>query len=81
LLVISPHPSASVGGRLRLFASVWSSITDDPWVLDTISNGLDIDFISFPVQSAVPRDIKMSVQMAAVCNAEIDSLLQKKNSS
>jgi hypothetical protein len=41
-------------------------------------DGLDIDFISFSVQTAVPRDIKMSVQMAAVCNAKIDSLLQKK---
>jgi hypothetical protein len=76
LSVISQPPS--VGGRLRLFASVWSSITDDPWVLDTISNGLDIDYISFPVQTALPRDINMSVQMAAVCNVEIDSLLQKK---
>jgi hypothetical protein len=37
LSVISPPPSASVGGRLRLFASVWSSITDDPWVLDTMA--------------------------------------------
>jgi hypothetical protein len=76
LPVISPPPS--VGGRLRFFASVWASITDDPWVLDTISNGLDIDFISVPVQTARPRDIGMSVKMAAVCNAEIDSLLQKK---
>jgi hypothetical protein len=69
LPVISPPPST--GGRLRLFASLLASITDDPWVLDTISNGLDNDFISVLVQTVRPRDIGMSAKMADVCNAEI----------
>ncbi|KAK4003718.1 hypothetical protein OUZ56_005473 [Daphnia magna] len=37
-----------VGGRLQFFAKNWKRVTDDPWVLGTVSEGLKIDFISNP---------------------------------
>uniref|UniRef100_A0A0P6EQZ6 Reverse transcriptase/ribonuclease h/methyltransferase n=1 Tax=Daphnia magna TaxID=35525 RepID=A0A0P6EQZ6_9CRUS len=78
---IQAHPivsiSLKVGARLSVFADKWSEITDDPWVLKTISNGLKIDFLSEPFQRSSPRDVVMSDEMRAVCQTEIASLLKK----
>ena len=68
-----------MGARLRKFGARWDSVTDDAWVLDTVTNGLLIDFVSFPEQDCVPGDIPMTELMSAVCDAEIISLLEKRS--
>jgi hypothetical protein len=52
-------------------------VTDDPWVLDTVAEGLRINFISEPLQSSSPRDVSMSEEMQAACKTEVESLLKK----
>ena len=62
---------------MHLFSERWALVTSDPWVLDTMTNGLKIDFISHPIQCMPPRDEVISEEMQAVCNAEVASLLAK----
>ncbi|KAI9555019.1 hypothetical protein GHT06_020313 [Daphnia sinensis] len=56
-------PIQEVGARLRSFANHWRTVTDDPWVLDTVANGLLINFLSDPFQRSAPRDVAMSNEM------------------
>ena len=48
-------------------------------MLDTVTNDLKIDFISHPIQPMSSRDVVMSEEMQVVCDAEVASLLAKKN--
>jgi hypothetical protein len=66
-----------VGARLSSFADHWLAVTDDPWVLDTVAEGLRINFISEPLQRSSPCDVSMSEEMQAVCKTEVESLLKK----
>lgn len=66
--------SVKVGARLLDFAHVWATITDDPWLLNTVKNGLVINFLSQPAQNLLPRDVVMSEEMQSVCNSELSSL-------
>ncbi|KZR97924.1 Uncharacterized protein APZ42_006941, partial [Daphnia magna] len=70
--------NGEIGARLSLFSERWGSVTRDPWVLDTVTNGLRISFISQPIQRMFPREVVMSEEMKAVCDAEVASLLAKK---
>ncbi|KZR97418.1 Uncharacterized protein APZ42_007730, partial [Daphnia magna] len=77
----SPVPvlkTAKVGARLRYFSKRWASFTNDPWVLDTVTRGVKIDFISEPLQRVPPCCVAMSEEMQAVCDAEVANLLDKK---
>ncbi|KAK4005815.1 hypothetical protein OUZ56_010939 [Daphnia magna] len=67
-----------VGGRLQFFAGNWKQITDDPWVLETVSEGLKIDFISEPTRGALPLPVAMSKEMGQVCDDEVASLISKR---
>ena len=46
--------NVKVGARLRDFAVHWVVVTDDPWILSTISNGLIINFASAVTAFASP---------------------------
>lgn len=72
--------SVKVGARLLDFAHVWATVTDDPWVLNTVKNGLVINFLSQPAQNFLPHDVVMSDEMQSVCNSELSSLLKKGGS-
>lgn len=74
-IVPSTPLTSKVGARLRLFAANWETVTEDPWVLATVREGLSIDFISYPRQDVAPGDISMTEEM--ICDAEIVSLLEK----
>ena len=70
------NPS-QIGGRLKNFHLAWRSFTSDRWVLNTVSKGLEIVFISTPYQETIPPDIHMSGEMEQVCENEVTSLLLK----
>ncbi|KAI9560491.1 hypothetical protein GHT06_011423 [Daphnia sinensis] len=53
-VVKTPTP---VGGRLGSFASAWRRFSKDPWVLNIVSFGLQIEFLSTPTQKS-PFPIK-----------------------
>jgi hypothetical protein len=67
-----------VASRLKSFASHWASITDDIWVLKTVSEGLRLEFTAKPVQKFFPPEISMSDEMTAICDQEVDDLLFKQ---
>lgn len=60
-----------VNVKVGAFAGHWAVVTDDPWILSTISNGLIINFSSLPLQRSHPHEFIMSDNMQAVCNSEI----------
>ena len=49
-----PTFDISVGARLLHYASNKESVTDDHWVLSVVSEGLSIEFVSEPIQFALP---------------------------
>lgn len=69
---------AKVGARLLGFAHYWTTVTDDQWVLNTVTNGLVIHFLSPPVQHSLPHEVVMSDEMQSICNSELSSLLKKR---
>ena len=78
-VVPSPPSQSVVGARLLRFASEWRKYSTDHWVLNTVSKGLFIDFISTPkLSSVLQRDIVMGIDMMKVCDDEVASLLVKR---
>ena len=71
LLPIISAP-AQVAGRLKYFQNNWHLISDDPWVLETIT-GYKIEFHSMPHQIAWPHIFVSTTQQEAV-QAEKDKM-------
>ncbi|KZS20378.1 Uncharacterized protein APZ42_012950 [Daphnia magna] len=67
-----------VASRLKNFASHWTSVTDDLWVLKTVSEGLRLEFTAEPVQKFLPSEITMSEEMTAICDKQVNELLSKQ---
>ena len=70
-------PVNCIGGRLKYSAEQWHLVTNDPWVLQTVRNGLIIAFSSPPFQRSMPRSAPMGECQSKICNDEVDSLLKK----
>jgi hypothetical protein len=67
----------SFGGRISLFAHVWSCLTLDPWVISTVSEGFRLEFIADPVQSFIQPNASMDAKQHEYCQKEVLSLLEK----
>ena len=76
-----PHPcfqtETVVGARILEFSANWAAVTRDSWVLETVNNGLLIDFVSKPIQRRLPNSVTMSDDMKKICDDEVDSLASK----
>lgn len=70
-------PDDFVGGRLMFFTEAWSSISNDPWILSTVSQGPFIDFATTPAQLKLPPQLFLSEEMTNVGNGEVENLLNK----
>ena len=70
---VQPH----IGGRLSKFSEAWLSLTDDQWILSTVSHGYAIDFVKHPIQHSVPSGCTMSKEMELVCDQEVKTLMTK----
>jgi len=46
-----------VGGRLSLFPDEWNKFCQDRWILDVVSQGLALDFVSIPERSSPPQPV------------------------
>lgn len=68
----------TVASRLKMFFSNWESITDNVWILNTVRDGLTLDFTSEPVQEFFPPEISMPDEMMSVCDREVRELLVKR---
>lgn len=67
----------SFGGQISRFWHVWSQITNDPWILQTVAEGLSLELVSQPFQSVIPKNSVSNPTQWEACNKEIISLLEK----
>ena len=65
-----------IGGRIKHFLKNWEILTQDPWVLETVS-GYKLEFVQLPFQEKIPNAIKFSKEETVLVRQEIDQLLQK----
>ncbi len=72
------RPYPPVGGRLCQFAQVWRSISSDPFILNMVSMGISLDFLSLPSQSNCHTNCKMSSEMERACDVENSELIVKR---
>ncbi|KZS15145.1 Uncharacterized protein APZ42_019368 [Daphnia magna] len=66
-----------VGGRLKYFASNWTEVSRDPWILEVVGIGLSIES-SEPVQTFRPGRMSLGMRETEICDQEIASLPRKK---
>ena len=67
-----------MGGRLKNSAQNWREISNDPWVISTVSEGLWLDFQSPPIQSFRFPEISMNAEQMALCDSEVKALILKQ---
>ena len=68
-------PPEKLGGKLKHFLSKWESITDDPWILSVIRQGLELEFMVEPSHQGSPPQINMNSTQKLAINKEIKRLL------
>ena len=55
---------------------MWALITQDPFILNLVSDGVQLDFLTFPPQTVVYQSHLSTIQNAGI-TSEIASLLSK----
>lgn len=65
-------PQIPVGGRLQYFYHQWEKITDDKWVLQTLKEGLKLEFLNSPFQTGVRK-----TNVSSLILEEVKKLLEK----
>ncbi|KAI9552546.1 hypothetical protein GHT06_020399 [Daphnia sinensis] len=66
------------GGWVRFSADFRPTLTKEQWVIRSVSNGVRIPFNSIPSVPFAQSNMGMSAELEAICDAEVQSLLQKK---
>ncbi|KAI9556087.1 hypothetical protein GHT06_018659 [Daphnia sinensis] len=67
-----------VAGRTGHFVDGWARLTRDPWVLSTVENGFELEFIAEPpFQRSIPPNASMDAVQLDLCSAEVESLIKK----
>lgn len=69
---------SDIGARWLRFAHNWGALPDDQWILNIVSNGVLLDFVSRPTQRSLPRAVEMTKEMQQICDIELRNLLEKK---
>ena len=72
------HSSQTFAGRISVFLQNWETITQDTWVIQTVTEGYHIPLTSAPNQYSSPPIPHLSSEDTAVLEEEIKSLLQKQ---
>ena len=66
-----------IGGRIRHFWRAWGLISADPWILNVVRNGLELEFESPPTMLRFPSSARMGVEQLSIGRDEVSSLIQK----
>ena len=76
--------SPQVGARLLVFHRKWAQITGDQWVLETLQQGLRMEFLYQPFQrlkeTFVPKNGVYLSWQAVACNHTYKSLCVRLHS-
>ena len=70
--------SQTFAGRISLFKLNWKALTQETWVIQTVTEGYQIPLISTPNQHSPPFSPHLSPEDTAIMEEEIQSLLQKQ---
>ena len=65
-----------VGGRVSRFTTNWAKISQDPWILETVS-GHRLELAGTPTQERVPGSPVMDPVKAELLSEEVQSLVSK----
>ena len=68
-------PPEKLGGKLKHFLSKWESITDDPWILSVIRQGLELELMVEPSHQGSPPQLSMNSTQKLAINKEKKRLL------
>ena len=66
-----------VGGRLQFFQKNWEKISQDEWILETMS-GCRVEFMSPPHQGREPAFIQQDEEKSRALDAELEKLIAKE---
>ena len=66
----------SIAVRLAHFSQNWAVVSQDPWILDTIT-GYQIEFLEEPVQYSMPPSPRVSPEEAELITQEVEVMLKK----
>ena len=66
-----------IGGRIKYFFKAWELISADPWILNVVRHGLNLNFEAPPVMVDFPCNTHMSADQLSIGNEEVGALLQK----
>lgn len=69
--------SIPFAGRVKWFVPMWQSLTKDPWVLDTVTNGLSLDFKERPGISFFFFSPFMRPDQIEICRKELMEMEEK----
>jgi hypothetical protein len=69
--------TSQIAGRIRFFCSNWSKISNDPWVLSVVSEGLKLEFTSTPFQLEPSSNMQMSNPPKEICDREVAEMVGK----
>lgn len=77
---VPKHPDQIVGGRLQRFYKVWTQITSDKFVLETIRRGYRIEFTGRPRLSRVPlwTNVPKALDKRLALEEGIEKLIAKE---
>lgn len=73
--MLDPH--IPVGGRLQFYIQNWERITDDQWVLNTLKEGLKLEFLQIPKFSGIKHTSVSCKKKMCILLGEVDILLEK----
>ena len=65
-----------VGGKLKYFSSTWEKYTSDKFIINTIRQGLKLEFVEFPQQNQC-KTHPLSKTETKTLQKEVSKLLQK----
>lgn len=65
-----------VGGRVSCFTTNWAKISQDPWILETVS-GHRLELAGTPTQERVPGSPVMDPVKAELLSEEVQSFVSK----
>ena len=60
------------------FASAWHRFSKDPWVLNIVSDGLQIEFVTIPTQLYPPPNKVTGDLQLEIIESEINALFGKR---
>lgn len=66
-----------IGGKLSEYYSEWKNITDNWWVLDSIKNGVKLQFDETPIMDSMPTEYYGNSANEKIIDNEINELLKK----